>query len=748
MTKLKAEKEGKSVFSLVVGYLLKTLAMTIPGFFIVLLFPIHADETYGWFGGIWQGWFGLCNMIIHLFSPSTLYSAPLCTSGYSICWWICFVWAVLCLPGFFMVFLTNQSREEHHFVNPNEQPSVGINEKYNAAKGDASVKTSIERRVIKVFISSTFKDMQKERDYLMNTIFPELKRIAAKRNVTFVPIDLRWGITEEESKSGKVMELCLQEIDNAIPFFIGIIGERYGWCPPVEEFRKSRLLREKYPWVEQDIEQGLSVTEMEMQYGVLRRKERINAAFFTTGGTWDAPVGGRIAKLKRAIIKDGRYPIIDSFTPEEFGKKVKNMYLQFLEQYFPEVPSEETDRLSQALIAESHADIYIPVEENEEVIDAFLAQDERPALIIKGEQGVGKTALLSGCLYKNGKALERQTAYHFFNYQRKSIYSIIKQFEEKMSKENVKLLIVNRFDDYTENEQQSFFEWYTSLEHQPKLIITILDYYQQLSPIANISLSFDMEPLAESYRRQFITEYLKHFGKKLSETQTNVILTHPLCTNMLILKTILDELLLFGKFELLDHRIAELLDAKTPANFFQKVLERFEKQYGRKQIRAFFSAASLTYFGLKSEDLIGIADVDMKELEFSLSTALKDLKKIKFEYQHFEDNFQEYLVNRDGFISLAHTYMLKAVEERYLADDKAEKKLRKKIIEQLELHIGISKVTEKCNGRVEEVAYQYMMLGNKSDLEYFLESDVPRTYLKKNQPDLFNTLLEIATSEE
>jgi hypothetical protein len=77
----------------------------------------------------------------------------------------------------------------------------------------------IENRHIRVFISSTFQDLQDERDYLMRHIFPELRLYASKRDVTLTELDLRWGITEDEAKSGKVLEICFNEIENSVPFF-------------------------------------------------------------------------------------------------------------------------------------------------------------------------------------------------------------------------------------------------------------------------------------------------------------------------------------------------------------------------------------------------------------------------------------------------------------------------------------------------------------------------------------------------
>ena len=78
-------------------------------------------------------------------------------------------------------------------------------------------------RSLRLFISSTFTDMNAERDALMN-VFPILKELCAQRGVNFTPIDLRWGITETEAREGLVVEGCMRDIDNSRPFLIGIVG--------------------------------------------------------------------------------------------------------------------------------------------------------------------------------------------------------------------------------------------------------------------------------------------------------------------------------------------------------------------------------------------------------------------------------------------------------------------------------------------------------------------------------------------
>lgn len=83
-------------------------------------------------------------------------------------------------------------------------------------------------RRIRVFISSTFRNMQAERELLVKKVFPELRRLCSERFVTFTEVDLQWGITEEQAAEGRVLPTCLEEIHDCRPYFIGLLGERYG----------------------------------------------------------------------------------------------------------------------------------------------------------------------------------------------------------------------------------------------------------------------------------------------------------------------------------------------------------------------------------------------------------------------------------------------------------------------------------------------------------------------------------------
>ena len=92
---------------------------------------------------------------------------------------------------------------------------------------------------IRVFVSSTFRDMHAERDHLTRKVFPRLLSECMRRGADFVAIDLRWGITQEESAKGLSPSLCLREIDRCRPFFISLLGDRYGWISLPEEIRSD-----------------------------------------------------------------------------------------------------------------------------------------------------------------------------------------------------------------------------------------------------------------------------------------------------------------------------------------------------------------------------------------------------------------------------------------------------------------------------------------------------------------------------
>jgi len=143
---------------------------------------------------------------------------------------------------------------------------------------DADLSNDQDReRVVRVFISSTFKDMIADRDELMARTWPALRSLCRGLSVEFVEVDLRWGITEEQSQRKETVQYCLDEIKRCRPYFIGLLGERYGWVPQAEAFPEGLLDREG--WLKPEIARR-SATELEILHGVLNNPEMAGRAFF------------------------------------------------------------------------------------------------------------------------------------------------------------------------------------------------------------------------------------------------------------------------------------------------------------------------------------------------------------------------------------------------------------------------------------------------------------------------------------
>src|SRR3954469_8993528 len=100
-------------------------------------------------------------------------------------------------------------------------------------------------RAIRVFISSTFRDMMQDREELIARVFPAIRKLCETRGVAWSEVDLRWGVTDEQKAEGAVLPICLAEIERTRPYFIGLLGQRYGWIP--EELPAG--LTEQLPWL-------------------------------------------------------------------------------------------------------------------------------------------------------------------------------------------------------------------------------------------------------------------------------------------------------------------------------------------------------------------------------------------------------------------------------------------------------------------------------------------------------------------
>jgi hypothetical protein len=101
-------------------------------------------------------------------------------------------------------------------------------------------------KTFRVFVSSTFNDLKAERNALQAYVFPRLRELCEEHGAQFQPIDLRWGVSDEASLDQQAMSICLDEIERCKtisprPNFIVLLGDRYGWLPPL-----SNILQKEF----------------------------------------------------------------------------------------------------------------------------------------------------------------------------------------------------------------------------------------------------------------------------------------------------------------------------------------------------------------------------------------------------------------------------------------------------------------------------------------------------------------------
>jgi len=556
----------------------------------------------------------------------------------------------------------------------------------------------------RVFISSTFVDLQPEREQLVKKTFPRIRAKCRERGVEFVEIDLRWGITEEESRTGKTIRICLEEIDRCRPYFIGILGTRYGWVPGTTEIEKDPEMLAAYPWLPEYAEK--SIIEMEFAHGAMRGKNE--SAFFYEQVNLPLPLKkgeagrgslreeqsavprttpqpppslgggvGTLDELKLTLQSTGA-PYRRFSSPEELGEQVYNDLLAILDRDFPvakELTPLEHERIEHQAYARNRRQSYVA---NPEYYDVFVkhVQSEDAPLVICGPSGLGKSALM---------------AYLAHEYQERNPDAFVVQHfigaAEGTTAEDVMrhilLEIKERLaisDDIPNDAQlrEEFPTWLAKIAEQ-KLVLFI-DALNQLSGIAlemhwlpdfippNVRLvvsttpeqpleelrkrnwnELEMKPLTGEQVETIAANYLGEFRKVLQPEQRAMIAAEDKTRRPLFLRTVLEEVRVFGHHSGLTDHLANFLASENELDLFQRVLARMERDHGEAEVRAVMTAIWAARHGLSETEIMEVTKLPRIKLSELL---------IAMEY---------HLMQREGLYTFFHNYLREGVELRYLS---------------------------------------------------------------------------------
>ncbi|KAL8596645.1 hypothetical protein ACOMHN_051974 [Nucella lapillus] len=135
-----------------------------------------------------------------------------------------------------------------------------------------------DARTCRVFVSSPFGGLEREREELVARYLPQLSALCQARGVQLVAVDMRWGITEVAAMDRQVVNICLREIDRS-DIFVGFYAQRYGWHGSTDTSLQQNidLCVKRYPWLAKVRDR--SVTEMEFLHGHLNKPGALPATF-------------------------------------------------------------------------------------------------------------------------------------------------------------------------------------------------------------------------------------------------------------------------------------------------------------------------------------------------------------------------------------------------------------------------------------------------------------------------------------
>jgi tetratricopeptide (TPR) repeat protein len=573
-------------------------------------------------------------------------------------------------------------------------------------------------RVIRVFVSSTFADMQPEREELVKRVFPELRRRCDSRGVVWSEVDLRWGVTDEQKAEGKVLPICLAEIQKCRPYFIGLLGERYGWVPDAIDTD----LIESESWLRNQA--GRSVTELEILHGVLNDPAMAEHSFFyfrDTAYLDTLPAAQRAkfvddtaaAKTKLLALKeqirhasrDGKLkyaPRENYADPKALAELVRKDLGEVIDRLFPEGSKSDTltrEAAEHEAWARSRQRVYVAREAYFRRLDEHAAGDGQP-LVVLGESGSGKTALLANWV----KRLRERTDAPFVIQHhigassgstdwmamlRRILGELDRHFGLKLEIPDQSaalrmaftnglyraaaagraVIVLDGLNQLEDRDQAPDLAWLPpEVPGNLRLVLSTLagrplDELQRRGwPSMNVEL------LSVEERQALIPKYLEQYGKTLAPLPTEAVAQAEQTRNPLYLRVLLEELRLWGQHETLLQRIAHYLEAQTLPELFEKVFVRWEKDYEGETdlVGDVLSLLACSRRGLSEAELMDLLGTGAEPITRAMLSPLLLAAG-------------DSLVDRSGLLGLSHDFARQAVDEAYLPNDDTRRAFHRRI---------------------------------------------------------------------
>lgn len=505
--------------------------------------------------------------------------------------------------------------------------------------------------VIRVFISSTFADMDRERSYFNEVLAPKISRACSARGVSFFSVDLRWGITEEDQIGGQVLPICLSEIDKCRPYFIGIIGNRYGSILETVPMHISKSI----PWLVG--KEGLSITELEMLYAVLdhdRDNSSSNSAFYVRSDrlsrdlygdceTTDKDVLERIARLKGLVAQNEDVLCSEYDSIEEFGDCVMRDLLNWLDKNFPgsdDVRKIRSDWYNGEILRD-----YISDSSLDGFLNTYISQT-RKSLLIYGDGARGKTAYLTAWQPELArKVLVNCGADDEYSYWPSIARQIINALGDVESENPLPNIAQDKELYFTSDESRdefrtAFKRWLNGIRSAERIVIVISDLnlledarsrllsWLPSESAENVSIICstnddemvdtaqmldwnikEMPLFSPEKATVLIKNHLHTYGKKLSDEQLVRLVGSVAAQYPGQLRFIISFLINHARFNKLDAFVDEIASFSEIFDVYKHVYDYLTADYSEREIKAIRSI-----FGVVHASAISLSERDCFEL--------------------------------------------------------------------------------------------------------------------------------------
>ncbi len=567
--------------------LIATICYALPIALLLSLVPISVKSIlYGIPFGIIDGFASLGYFILWLFNKDAF--AFNIGMGYNVTFWTLFILVQL---GFIYVAIFNLiyglARSSNRYRNSKTTKPLSQETKQRIR----------DSRIMKIFISSTFADLEIERDHLMQQVFPQINSNLRKRGITLIPIDLRWGIPLEEAYTQNIFIKCLDAIDECNPFIIGISADRYGWVPTPSEFPDKTTLYQKFPWIKKELELGKSITEIEITYGALNKRTDVYGAFFFETDSFGNPkLFGIIdsyyitkkSMMRRRILDNPRLKTYTFSNKRTLGHGVEKFIYGLVNDIFGEEKNQDTthaDTTTEASVQLINSNIYIHRPDTEQRIKTFLKSQSHRILIISGMCGIGKTSTALRCLEER-KAANNAT-YSYFLFSNSSNINFWKNALETKNQaiRNIETAVFDLEYHFTGKIEFILTHLSQTFGRDGNLkIIILIDEQNDTTTKLKLShpekiIRIRMSDFTMQQRQGFISKYLSQSGKKIIGHDIVNLCSAPFSGIPLCLKTALDILITFGNIKNINDLTNSIINAKTPYDIFYLLIDLYKNQF-------------------------------------------------------------------------------------------------------------------------------------------------------------------------